>query len=66
MGLSILGILLFFLASQLKNTNSPLSKLSGTGKGLGIAILLIGLATSTIVQIDAGGVGVQSLSLIHI
>ncbi|MBP6794887.1 MAG: prohibitin family protein [Saprospiraceae bacterium] len=61
MGLSILGILLFFLASQLKNTNSPLSKLSGTGKGLGIAILLIGLATSTIVQIDAGGVGVQSL-----
>jgi len=61
MGLSILGIILFFMASQLKNTNSPLSKLSGTGKGLGIAILLIGLATSTVVQIDAGRVGVQSL-----
>lgn len=61
MGLSILGLIIFFLAGSLKSTNSPLSKLAGAGRGLGIALLLIGVVTSMVVQIDAGRVGVQSL-----
>lgn len=61
MTLIILGIVLFLLASQAGGKDSPLAKFTGLGKGAAIVIILVGLLSSMVVQIDAGRVGVQSL-----
>ncbi|MEP7266702.1 MAG: prohibitin family protein [Saprospiraceae bacterium] len=61
MGLVILGLILFVIAGQAKALNSPFARFSALGKGLGIALILIGIFSSAVVQIEAGRVGVQSL-----
>ncbi len=61
MTIIILGILLFLLSTQAGGKESPLAKFAGLGKGAGILLILVGLFSSMVVQIDAGRVGVQSL-----
>ncbi len=61
MTIIILGILLFLLSTQAGGKESPLAKFAGIGKGAGILLILVGLFSSMVVQIDAGRVGVQSL-----
>ncbi|MGB2846208.1 MAG: hypothetical protein WBB93_01485, partial [Saprospiraceae bacterium] len=61
MSITILGIALFLFSIQGMGKDSPLSKFSGIGKGVGILLIVAGLLSSMVVQIDAGKVGVQSL-----
>jgi hypothetical protein len=61
MFLIILGLLIFFAAGALKNLNLPISSRSGTVRSVGIVIVVIGALSSSVKQIDAGEIGVQSL-----
>jgi regulator of protease activity HflC (stomatin/prohibitin superfamily) len=61
MFLIILGILVFFSAKAFQNLNVPIAQYVGKIRIAGIAIIFIGLFTSSIKQIDAGQIGVQSL-----
>jgi regulator of protease activity HflC (stomatin/prohibitin superfamily) len=61
MFLIILGILVFFSAKAVQNLNAPIAQYVGKIRIAGIAIIFIGLFTSSIKQIDAGQIGVQSL-----
>jgi len=61
MFLIILGILIFFAAGAVKNLNLPISGHSGTVRSVGIVIIVIGALSSSVKQIDAGEIGVQSL-----
>lgn len=59
--LIILGILAIAISLSLKKTEGPLQPLAKVVRSLGIVLVLIGVLTSCIVQIDAGQVGVQKL-----
>ena len=59
--LIILGIIIFFSAKAVQNLNAPIAQYVGKIRIAGIAIIFIGLFTSSIKQIDAGEIGVQSL-----
>lgn len=59
--LIILGIIIFFSAKAVQNLNAPIAQYAGKISIAGIAIIFIGLFTSSIKQIDAGEIGVQSL-----
>ena len=61
MFLIILGLLIFFAAGAVKNLNLPISSRSGTVRSVGIVIIVIGALSSSVKQIDAGEIGVQSL-----
>lgn len=61
MFLIILGIIIFFSAKAVQNINAPIAQYVGKIRIAGIAIIFIGLFTSSIKQIDAGEIGVQSL-----
>lgn len=61
MFLIILGIIIFFSAKAVQNLNAPIAQYVGKIRMAGIAIIFIGLFTSSIKQIDAGEIGVQSL-----
>ena len=61
MFLLILGLIVFFAARAVQNFNLPISQYKGTVQMVGIVIIVIGLLTSSIKQIDAGEIGVQSL-----
>lgn len=61
MFLIILGIIIFFSAKAVQNLNAPIAQYVGKIRIAGIAIIFIGLFTSSIKQIDAGEIGVQSL-----
>jgi regulator of protease activity HflC (stomatin/prohibitin superfamily) len=61
MFLIILGIIIFFSAKAVQNLNAPIAQYVGKIRIAGIAIIFIGLFTSSIKQIDAGQIGVQSL-----
>jgi len=61
MFLIILGILVFFSAKAVQNLNAPIAQYVGKIRIAGIAIIFIGFFTSSIKQIDAGQIGVQSL-----
>ena len=61
MFLIILGIIIFFSAKAVQNLNAPIAQYVGKIRITGIAIIFIGLFTSSIKQIDAGEIGVQSL-----
>ena len=61
MFLFILGIIIFFSAKAVQNLNIPIAQYAGKIRIVGIAIIFIGLFTSSIKQIDAGQIGVQSL-----
>jgi regulator of protease activity HflC (stomatin/prohibitin superfamily) len=57
----ILGIIIFFAAKAVQNLNLPISQHIGAIRTVGIVIVVLGLLTSSIKQIDAGQIGVQSL-----
>ncbi len=61
MGLIIIGIILLIVAATVLASNPQLKKLSGPGKILGIILIVIGALSSSVVQIDAGEVGVKKL-----
>ncbi len=61
MALMILGLLFFVFSFALKNLKDPLPKIGMGLKVFGLVIILIGFLTSTIVQINAGQVGVKTL-----
>jgi regulator of protease activity HflC (stomatin/prohibitin superfamily) len=59
--LIILGIILFFAARAIKQGNTPLSNYAKAFSITGIIFITLGALTSSIKQIDAGEIGVQSL-----
>lgn len=59
--LFILGLIIFFIARALKNTNSPISNYVNSIRITGIVLLILGAMNACIKQIDAGEIGVQSL-----
>jgi regulator of protease activity HflC (stomatin/prohibitin superfamily) len=61
MFLLILGIIIFFATGLLQNLNLPIAQHRGAIRSVGIIVMLIGLFTACIKQIDAGQIGVQSL-----
>jgi regulator of protease activity HflC (stomatin/prohibitin superfamily) len=61
MFLLILGIILFFATGLLQNLNLPIAQHRGAIRTVGIMVMLLGLLTACIKQIDAGQIGVQSL-----
>ena len=62
MFLLILGLIIFFAAGALPdNPNYPVAKAQRPMRFIGIALVIIGLLTACIKQIDAGQVGVQKL-----
>lgn len=61
MFLIILGLIAVAVGFAVAKTDSPVQKFSKLIRTLGFVIMLIGVLTSCIVQIDAGQVGVQKL-----
>ncbi len=61
MALILIGILLFAAIQLAGKGPSPWYKYHALGKAIGVVLVLIGLLSSAIVQIDAGNIGVQSL-----
>jgi regulator of protease activity HflC (stomatin/prohibitin superfamily) len=61
MFLLILGLIVFFAARAVQNLNLPISQYKGTVQMVGIVIMVIGILSASIKQIDAGEIGVQSL-----
>ncbi len=59
--LIILGLIVFFSAKAVQNLNASIAQYVGKIRIAGIAIIFIGFFTSSIKQIDAGQIGVQSL-----
>lgn len=61
MSLALIGIILFVVVKLAVQNNPPLAKYTALAKGAAILLIVAGLFSSFIVQIDAGTVGVQSL-----
>ena len=61
MGLIIIGILLLIIATTFLASNTKFQKLSGPGKILGIVLIVLGAFSNSIVQIDAGEIGIKKL-----
>ena len=59
--LVVIGILLVVVGFNVNKTNTPVSPYSGIIKVIGVAIIVVGAALSSIVQIDPGEIGVQKL-----
>ncbi len=61
MSLLLLGIVVFAVILMAGHNNPQISRYANIVKGLAILLMLAGLSSSMIVQIDAGTIGVQSL-----
>jgi regulator of protease activity HflC (stomatin/prohibitin superfamily) len=61
MFLALLGLLIFVAAGVVAKSNPNFSTLGRNGRLLGLALLVLGLATSCFVTIQPGEVGVQTL-----
>jgi regulator of protease activity HflC (stomatin/prohibitin superfamily) len=57
----IVGLVLLLAAYNLKKVNSPLSANSGMIRIIGIVVVIFGILSKCVVQVDAGKVGVQSI-----
>ena len=57
----ILGIVLFFAAGAVQNLNLPVAIPTKTIRSIGLVVIIIGVLTSCIKQIDAGQIGVKSM-----
>lgn len=57
----IVGLVLLLVAYNLKKVNSPLSTNSGMIRIIGIVVVIFGILSKCVVQVDAGKVGVQSI-----
>jgi len=61
MFLIILGIIVFVIGAGLVRSETPFSRFSGQIRVTGIVVLIIGVLTACVKQVDAGYVGVTSL-----
>jgi len=61
MFLVILGIIIFIATGIVVKNNAALSKFAGVGRIIALLIILLGISTACIKQIDAGEVGVKKL-----
>jgi regulator of protease activity HflC (stomatin/prohibitin superfamily) len=61
MFLFILGLILFFATRLLQNLNISIAQYTGAIRIVGIVVMVLGISTACIKQIDAGEIGVQSL-----
>ncbi len=61
MFLIIIGIILFFASYRLQNLNLPIAQHPGSIRLVSIIVIVLGVTTSCVKQIDAGQIGVQSL-----
>lgn len=61
MTLIILGFIVMIASLVLRKNEGPLKRFSGALRIVGFIIVLIGILTASVKQIDAGHVGVQSL-----
>ena len=59
--LIILGIFLFFAVTDIAKNNPATAKFTGTGRIVAILLVLFGISSSCIKQIDAGEIGVKVL-----
>jgi len=59
--LIILGLIIFGVTGILIKNNPMLQKYKTTGRTLGLIVVLIGIIISSIVQIDAGEIGIKVL-----
>ncbi|ULQ52774.1 prohibitin family protein [Flavihumibacter fluvii] len=57
----IIGILLFLVSLGLSRSEEPARRFASTARSIGIAIAMVGIFTSCIIQIDAGHIGVKKL-----
>lgn len=57
----IVGVVLLLVAYNLKRVNSPLSANAGLIRIIGIVVVVFGILSKCVVQVDAGKVGVQSV-----
>ena len=61
MFLIILGVIIFFAAGVVQNLNLPIAQHKSAIRSVGLIVVVLGLFTACIKQIDAGQIGVQSL-----
>ncbi len=61
MFLIILGIIIFLAAASLRKLQAPFSGYTGGVRIVGVVIVVLGIATSCVVQINAGQIGVKTL-----
>ncbi|MEI8073598.1 MAG: prohibitin family protein [Bacteroidota bacterium] len=61
MVLIILGLIIFIAAFYLKAQPHPFPQYAGTARLVGLGIIVLGILTSCIKQIDAGQIGVKSM-----
>src|SRR6476620_3673290 len=61
MAFIIFGILIILVSFGLSRSNEPFHRFSGTARSIGIAMVIAGIFTSCIIQIDAGQIGVKKL-----
>ncbi|TDH24047.1 prohibitin family protein [Segetibacter sp. 3557_3] len=59
--LIILGVIVFFAAASLRKMNAPLPGYRGIVRLVGLAMIVIGILVSSVIQIDAGEIGIKSL-----
>jgi regulator of protease activity HflC (stomatin/prohibitin superfamily) len=57
----IFGVIVLIIGFSLAKVNSPVRQYTNLVKGSGIGLILIGLLTTTLIQIEPGEVGVQKL-----
>ncbi len=61
MVLLILGIIIFFVGMSFQRSNDILKRFATPVRIIGVIVLLLGVLTACIIQVDAGEVGVQKL-----
>ncbi len=61
MALIILGIIVLIVVSILAKNNNNIAKFAPAGRIVGILLIILGISTACIKQIDAGEVGVKKL-----
>lgn len=61
MFLFILGILVFILSATVLKNSVALSKFKNTGRLIGLAFLVIGIVSSSFVQVNPGEIGIKIL-----
>ena len=57
----ILGLIVFFISISFNRGNENMKRFGNPLRIIGFIIILIGVVTSCIIQIDAGDVGVKKL-----
>lgn len=61
MALFILGLIIFFIARAIQNSQLPLSKYVNAIRITGLVLIVLGVLNACVKQIDAGEIGVQSM-----